>query len=237
MAAPLDYRQMALTAGLESPEADQFESGLQGKHDEAIQIPTREVYDALQRIIEEGEAELLQTEGEDPFRFFYLTTRLLTPFYRRDHPRFDVVGRLFDARTHRSMGCSVSTMAGFEQLKEEIESEDRAEEDLITRIVNNIPRQREGLPSICLTPRNWSTVETAKVPAVNYMAAPETAYRTALAFHAPQGGPLALSSSPGTVYFGPIAQGMAGTVFREWRANAQRWGSHNILKMLGQEGL
>lgn len=227
MSPSINYRHIAIAAGLDANQADHFERGVGGELETELRL-CRERYDLLQKLIEKEEA--VQPRGEEEtYRFWYLTGALPTPLYRVDHPRFTNVGKLFDASSERPLACSVSTIQGFNEQKDTLTPDQLAL--LKERLSRNIPE--DGLPSIALTRRDWRSAEGMKPPSVNYLALPSTAYRPGgLAFHARQGSPVSRNQAPGEVIFGTDAQAMASRVWMEWRENAQRWGSHNILHLL-----
>lgn len=224
----IDYARLAKEAGLDADQVHSFTRGTQGDRSVQELLLDRSRYDRLQGLVEEAEATMPLADGE-VFRLCYLTRALLTPFYRPDHSRFPVVEKLFNARDKRPIACAVATIQGFNEQKAKLDPAQRAL--LETRLRNNLPS--EGLPSICLTRMNWGAGASVELPSVNYLALPITQDRPgAVAFYAPQGSPEGLSRSWGSVLFGDRAQGLAVKALGEWRTNAQRWGSHNILHLL-----
>lgn len=224
----IDYARLAKKAGLDADQIESFTRGVRGEGPVGELLLDRSRYDRLQALFEEAEAAVPLADGE-VFRFCYLTRALLTPFYRPDHPRFRLAGKLFDARDKRPMACAVATIKGFNEQKAKL---DPLQKSLLeTRLRNNLAS--EEFPSICLTRISWGEAASVELPAANYLALPSTQARPrAVAFHATQGGPEGLSRTWGSVLFGDRAQGLAVKALGEWRTNAQEWGSHKILRLL-----
>ncbi len=231
----INYGRLAAEAGLVPQQIHHFVRGVVGDDSTAELLLERERYNRLQGLVEETESAVLLAKAEGakpdevPFHFHYLTERLLTPFYRPDHPRFDVVQRLFDAREAKPLACAVACMSGFTEQKTQLTPEQNA---LLTeRLTHNLPK--EGLSSIALTSRDWHVHAATELPVVNYLALPATDYRpVAMAFCASQGGPAGLSKGMGSVIFGPQAERMRTRVQIEWLTHAGRFGSRAILRLL-----
>lgn len=225
----INYLKAAEDAGLDRDQVHHFLQGLSSNKGVKELLLERDRFNRLQLAVEEAESEVpVDPDGDYPFRFFYLTRGFLTPAYRDDHPRFDVVRKLFDASRGRSMACAVATRVGFDEQNKTFTPDQR--DRLKEFLVKNMPP--EGLPSIALTRRPWGSGADLFQPSVNYMALPECEDRAALAFHAGQRSPAALSGSMGSVIFGENARYLPQRVLGELRDNAQRWGSHNILRLL-----
>lgn len=226
----IDYNYLAKEAGLDADQVEFFTRGTQGEGPMGELLLQRPRYDRLQALVEEAEAAVPLAD-EEVFRFCYLTRALLTSFYRPDHARFRMARKLFDAHKRRPMACAVATTEGFNEQKAKLNPEQMTL--LRFHLQSNLPS--EGLPSICLTRMNWGDCASVELPSSNYLALPSTQDRPrAVAFHAAQGGPEGLAKSWGSVLFGNRAQNLAVKAIGEWRTNAQRWGSHEILRLLNE---
>lgn len=227
--ASIDYVGLCLDSGLDFDETEHFVSGLENNQSGPLELE-RGCYDRLQRAIESlpSLGEPPQGYEKYPYLYYYLTIALLTPFYKCDHPRNDIISTLFCGSEGRALGRSVSTTAGFREWRA------AATEEQIERMrqILKVNIAQEGyLSPICLTRRDWRKVPEDRHTLVNFMATQVGPF-SHVGFHAPQGNPHELSTQRGYVYFGDVAKDMMKRASQEWDANAYQWGAHNILKIL-----
>lgn len=226
----IDYVGLCLDSGLNLDETERFDAGLANEQHGPLELE-RGRYNRLQRAIESlsSRCELPREYNKYPFfRYYYLTIAPLTPIYRSDHPRSDVISTLFCSSEGRTLGCSVSTIVGFREWRGTATGEQIERMKSILKV--NVP-QGDGLSSICLTRRDLKKMSTDCRTLVNYMAT-QVKTHSFVGFHAPQGNPHELSLQRGYVYFGEVAEEMIKHACQEWYANAHQWGAHNILKVL-----
>lgn len=215
MASALDHRQIAQDAELTPGEVEHFVAGLAGETTEPLPL-VRDIYDELQRILEEhavATRESGRRVWDDGLGLWYFTEKPPTPSYRPEHPRREILMRMFSAGGRGPSACSVFTLQGFHATDETLSPVQRRA--FVDFLCGNIPDR--GLPSVCMTPRGYIP------PSINYFVLGRGEDREPVAFSAEQSGVL---------HFGMKAEEMKGRVAREFMDNDRLWGAPQILRLL-----